>query len=1160
MKHSARIYPGAQILHAVLLGAILLFSTTPAFSQSPSSVVRKALASLLDPPTGTDALEKSSKRISAALAAYIQANKPADWNQREVPDSLDNISKLESRIKQLDSAETIDAFMRHTVEHLIRYPESPTFAQRLWKLSAITELTEREGKSRLLIKPFLPALLSACALLPPDNPFNIEGKFLSARHYRQLGQPLKEEALFRDLLQRPRLSREAKYTVNKLLGDFLESQGRFNEAINIYMNTGKELEGLPQSIDMKLRGALLQLENGNRDVALEILRSLSSTPQPLLKLTAAPDMTETIIRLSGDTTSLTDYWKNSDHWWTQWLTLRTKLGLNRPDQEKRIPDLNEISNFEQKIAVAVAARNDAQFYDLLDLLMHALRWCPSLIEQAGPSLCFFAPRVNPDHQLHICEFTINLCKNFGEKDSDQRRFATLYQTICYSDTNQHKAAVRLIETFRGKNTRKDSLSETITRLWAHLAIDGHTDINGPRKALEKLLDGPTPAFNRPQSVLYLARIYRFLKLQEEEKSLLNIELKHDDVRNENSVAAILSSRYRELTQDKAVNAKLAAAATEWSNMHAPVWLNFALPEGLNDPRIKDLPLSNALTNPAASKMSPEEAIKLQILAAGNQDTEFGIRSRSFYAAFAVIYSGSPTHSAARKMLRDILRDDRFPEQLQEIILAYSLEEALSRHRKRDITSAITHPIFSKSNDRIKASRESYARFANTDLDTKEGIEDCYKELIAKPVTQSSLTVITALFERLLLIGAQKEAQGIASGMASWKMNPNITAGRDALQAAFQKNLERASGNILFSREMQSLIRDGFNNSTPDVITQAADYRREIDLKRLPEKEAFSLLLQRATGGSILESDPQFWMNLAELMPRGEDQVEFSFRLVEILLTSNIQDLEKSYAIFSTPSIIDTDNPKLLKRLLKLFERHRNISGEPNSHAAMRIVETQSRDFRQGIRVNLDDAWKDLDHPALTRLLTSSKLSQFMAHRDNDALRKELEAIPEEELLSPGLIDISWPALIMAGMENKAGQADSIISNLLPSLIAGAARKLDFHSIRLVYTAAKRLKSPHIIPKNWLDCLDGQIQSERDRYSLRIIDAEFREDWPALLEWSTRAVTEYPTYYNYYRHHGIALAKAGRKEEAIRSLEIYTKYSHDEMHWHAAAQLLQEIGN
>lgn len=1158
MRRSSRIYPGLTIPVLAFLASCVLPPAGISLSQTPPPAVKKAVASLLNPATGNDALRRSCRKISAALAAYVQAHKPVNWEDSPLPDELDSIAKLEARIDQLDHPETIDAFMRHSVEHLMRHPDSPTFADRLWKLSAITELTERDKNQRLLTKPFLPALLNACAMLPPDNLFNLEGKFLAARHYRHRGEVLKEETLLRNLLKRSRLSTETRYTVNKLLGNFLESQGRFTEALKLYTETSNELKGFPQSIDMTLRGVLIQLEQGKRANALGSLRKLSATSPALRKLTAAPEILETFISLAADGESLSEYWKHSDTWWPKWLALRTTLGHGRPVEEKRLPELAHFQELEKDLASASAARNDAQFHDLLDLLMHCLRWSPAMIDQAGAALCFFSPRINPDHYRQICEFTVNLCENFGSAGSNWRRSAQLYQTICYSETDQQKKAVQLIETFRATDSRNDALSETMTRLWAHLAIAGHTDAIGPRKALEKLLNGPKPLSDRSQSVLYLSKIYRSLELIEDEKSLLKRELEHPDVRNNNRVATLLSTRYRELTQDKAVNAQFAIAVAAWDSNHSPSWLKFVLPKGLNDPRIKDVPLFDILNNPATAQISPEEVIKLEILAASNSKIEFGISARAFRAAFAALYSNSPTHSDARKMLRSILRDDRFPKEIQEIVLAYSLEEALTRNRKRDITSAITHPLLNLKNKRLAAVAESYGRFANTDLQSPKALIQCYDELIRQPLDQSSLAAVTAIFERLLKLGALKGAENIISAIADWNLSPGIAVSRNALQLAFSISRDRARKSIPFAMRMHERIRKNFSIEAIESTIGTSDYRREIDLKRLPEKEAFTLLLNRAISAEPLETEPEFWLNIAELMPRGKVQVTFSFHLVEILLDSTVPDLEKSYAILATPSVIDTDDPELLARLLELFAKHRDIPAEPYTHAAMRIVETQSRDLRQGIDINLDKAWQDLNHPSLSRILTTTKLNLLMARREKTKLQQALLALPEKDLFSAALVDISWPALIMAGMENKARQAGDVAISMFPAVIASAARNLDFNSIRLAYDTAKRLDTPELLPEHWLEYLDQQIQSERDRYSLRIIDAEFREDWQALAKWSTKAVTQYPTYYNYYRPHGVALNKLGRKREAIRSLETYIRYSRDEIQWHDANQLLGEL--
>jgi len=1146
------------LIITALTGACILITPRTVFGQLSSSIARKTIDGMLSPATGSQALERSCRRISSALESYVQSHKKENWAEQALSSELDDISKLESKINELDNAESIDSFMRHTLEYLIRHPESPTFAQRLWKLAAITELRERSETARLLSKPFLPALLNACSMLPPDNPFNLEGRFLAARSYRNTGQPEKEEPLLRNLLKRPRLTPEAKYTVETLLGDFLESQGRFNEAISLYSTASKELQGLPQSIDMQIRGVLLQLEGGNKEQALKLIQELKAPKADLLKLTAAPKVSECLIRLAGEGSSLLDYWKDSEHWWKKWVILRKELGHERPAGEQRIPGLSQITKIERTIASTVASRDDARFHDNLDLLMHALRWCPSLIDQAGPALCFFATRIHPDQQRSIYEFTIQLCRNFGAEGSPEKRSAALYQTICHSDTGNHPAAVKIIEAFRETDNTSDALSETMTRLWAHLAIAGHTAIDGPKIALEKTLNGPGKPFNRAQTVLYLARIYRFLKREDQEKSLLEKELTNDEIRQDNTVVEILKGRYSELTEDKLTKSKLSQAVEEWVDEHAPDWLQFTLTEELNDPRIKDAGILNALNSPQEFKINNDESVKLQLIAASSNDVQLALSIRAFYAAFTALYSDCATHSNARKMLRSILRDDRFPKQLQEILLAYSMDEALSRKRKREITNAITHPLFINGSENIKAAGKSYTLFASSDLLTKTGLIQCYKMLTAQTVDQSGLNVATAVFEKLLNIGELDEAEKLLRSMDTWKMDARVAAPRKALQDAFRNSLERAVRNAPFARRMHKQAMELFDLPAIDFHISSHDYRKEINLKRLTEKQGFALLLERARSKTILENNPQFWMDFAELMPRGNSQIEFAFFLIDSLLKSTVRDLEKSYALFSAPSIIDTDNPQLLNRLLTIFNENQDAAGEPNSYAAMKIVETQSRDLRQGKSINLDSAWDKLDHPAMERILTTSKLNQLMARRKHEELVQELTSMSDDNIFSPSLIDVTWPALMMSGMKEKAQQAGTNARTLIPSLLSTAARKLDFYSIRLVYDAAKRLKAPDLIPENWLTCLDQQIRSERDRYNLRIMDAEFREDWKEVLKWSTKAVTEYPTYYNYYRPHGIALNKTGKIQDAIRSLEVYTKYSRDEMHWQDSVELLNEL--
>ena len=287
-------------------------------------------------------------------------------------------------------------------------------------------------------------------------------------------------------------------------------------------------------------------------------------------------------------------------------------------------------------------------------------------------------------------------------------------------------------------------------------------------------------------------------------------------------------------------------------------------------------------------------------------------------------------------------------------------------------------------------------------------------------------------------------------------------------------------------------------------------------------------------------------------------MQFSFALMDTMLAAELPDLEKSYAVFAAPSVIDTDAPELFERLLALFNKHRDPDGEPFTHAAMRVVEVQSRDLRQGLETDLDSEWRGLDHPALSDILLPAKLRHLMARRQVTKLRSALELLPATRLLDPDFVDVTWPALRMAGLEDEAELAQEAILEELPKSIAGAARTLNFGLINTVYETAQALGKPELLPQGWFDYIDSKVLSERDRYSLRILEADLKGNWEEMAKWATRAVEEFPTYYNYYRPQGVALHHLDKTEEAIAALEVYTKYSKDEVEWKDAMALLDNL--
>ena len=228
--------------------------------QTPPPSVKKAIDKLLNPDKGPSALEKSCYKISNELKNYVLSNCINEAEFKSLLDSKISEEKLEQNISKYDTPDKIDEFIINTIVYLIKFPSSKKFPERLWKLSAIVELHERKAVSKLTNKPLFPALINACSLLPPDNTYNIEARFLAARHYGRLGKKIKQENIIREVLKRQGLSDEVYFTCWKELGFINELSKNYNKALEHYSVSDEQIDKFPEYIDLRIRSILLNLE------------------------------------------------------------------------------------------------------------------------------------------------------------------------------------------------------------------------------------------------------------------------------------------------------------------------------------------------------------------------------------------------------------------------------------------------------------------------------------------------------------------------------------------------------------------------------------------------------------------------------------------------------------------------------------------------------------------------------------------------------------------------------------------------------------------------------------------------------------------------------------------------------------------------------------
>ena len=449
--------------------------------QTPPASVKNAIDRLLNPAKGASALETSCNLISRELKTHVLSNSLNESEFRRALESEVSEVELKNLINKFDKPENIDDFILNTVVYLIKFPKSENFPERLWKLSAIVELHERNSKNKLTKKPFFPALINACSLLPPDNTYNIEGRFLAAKHFGRIGQYQKQENIINELLKRKGLTNEVYFTCFKELGLLNESLGKFEEALAIYKIEDEKINIFPQYIDLRMRSIFINLEHNQFKEAFQIVDELIKIAPEKRKLYSGNTILEEIISLRKKDEALNDYWNHAINWWDEWLKIRRALYPDKNFKTIRIPDMSRIIDLNRDLKLSLASNNKLEFFSKLDLLLHGLRWSPSLLNDAGTALCFLLPQIqketnNKTHNLllKVCDESIDLPIQFNRR-------AKLYSSISHSSVKEHDRAIDIIKRFLKDDRNPDQTTETIVRLWAHIAINENKDTSGLRK-------------------------------------------------------------------------------------------------------------------------------------------------------------------------------------------------------------------------------------------------------------------------------------------------------------------------------------------------------------------------------------------------------------------------------------------------------------------------------------------------------------------------------------------------------------------------------------------------------------------------------------------------------------------------------------------------------
>jgi hypothetical protein len=97
-----------------------------------------------------------------------------------------------------------------------------------------------------------------------------------------------------------------------------------------------------------------------------------------------------------------------------------------------------------------------------------------------------------------------------------------------------------------------------------------------------------------------------------------------------------------------------------------------------------------------------------------------------------------------------------------------------------------------------------------------------------------------------------------------------------------------------------------------------------------------------------------------------------------------------------------------------------------------------------------------------------------------------------------------------------------------------------------------------LPAAWVADMSNLSGNPMFRIEVIMDKAWLDGDWTSVEKQAALLNRDFPTHYHYFWSRGFALAKLGRKNEAIAALLNYTRYSKDELEYPKAVELLKTL--
>ena len=1159
--------PGPALAGLAASAWLILAGLTPLANAEPGderagSNANQERAADPDGPAATDAdAATDATELTAADAELIQAELAEFVQQHRRrggpgagPD-LDQDDQVLEQLEALHVAEDHRAYIQLALRYLTESTPSPEFAGVLAALTKATEQAEGSGRP-ILRQPLLPKLLELGLHLPVGNMHRYEIGFAAAMHARRAEDFSRQEEILREFLAEDDIPAKAAPALKLALGEALESQRRYNDAVEIYGQLTADGEDAPREADGLLRGLLILLQLDQREQAAELAERLAALPESVIAGAEANWQIEDLRKAAAIEGGLAAHWERSDRWWPQWQQLRARVGVEPEADHIVIPYLGQIDRVQQALIMTAREGRQKEYFHILDILAHAARWLPSGVSEWSTAVSPNGVRLAPNHSENLQQLLIAMNEALEPVTQQQRRQRQLMLALAYIDQGDGEKALEQVEAFGSEPQPNDAVSQAIRRLWGLILLTLDRDLDAPIRQLQQALDGDEREFDRAATVATLADLLNASGRRDDEARLLREELENPEVRQNPAAYQRLQQRFTLLTQQGMAIDLFHQAVRDWTDARNLDWFEQADPQSLDDPRLSDL---EAVLAQPENLFSTPEIFKLHILVASDPEMPLPVQLETFSRAVDLLYNEMHSRAEAHRLVLDVVEDDRYPERLRSFVLARALAAAASRFDPHAI-SYLELPESGLFDENQLATAEIIAEFITPDPYDGDALYAIFDQRAGRPLDRASVSITVEIATQLARIGRAD----LLAKMAERSDDFNFTVETEPFRAELILNiarLRRAAEELdALNQPLSELVLQHLDPDTIEKPEVLDDLRDVHELDHLDRDDALAVKLYLVKEGRVGLGGTEFWHDLIRHANFNNADPELALKLTAGLLEHETDDVRRSITVLYSPEFIDIDDPEDRDALFEVLEPWKQRDDAPRTREILRITRAQV-DERLGETIDWHAVFSGVNHPVGNELKTRLLLRAGLSEDDRDGLRRVLNSMESSLMFEDTMLPLTLPAMDAAGLDAELDAARSAAGRATHRLFQESWLSADvidaLRALRLTETLGDKADG---VPEGWLESVAPRVGSTFRRHILIATARRIQEQWQEALEAINDAIDMVPTYYALYWDRARILAALDRPEEAIEDLDLFLKYCKDEVDYRDAKQLRDDLAN